>query len=1761
MQAGGLVAFTEQDVQSGGSTPRRSRVSSIFQQKTIKPDDIDAEFLKHVQFAAQRSLPTPAALADPVSALDVQPGLSAPETVSGIAAASSSSMLVMTEPVAIEEFTLDKIEQSIADIEAELGWTSEGAAAKSIVSIAPTSEDNVTSTAAPSGIRSTAHASRVLAAPQAAAAGTPHALPELPHPIRLSFMGELTSPEPSRRASQAASSAAAAATIAKPESGNSLSVMPSSIAVADTKKEAVADSNSAAEQPTILSFAESSLQEMPRLSLEGSPQLDHSLREANLGSLSSRSLDASKRQLTSLHSMQSKPSQEASKKRAVRHSASGKIAVPGPSGSYSSRYANRQLSGKASPLPSESGLSSGKRSLVTSPTASVHGGQGIPAHLAGRLSGGRPATAAGADDRPGQTLAGAAATLSGKMHARPSSPEGAGWHLATGDGLPFSPRGSLVASSGGSKTLRPITSQQEALFDAEGNMLPRHEGHNLEAEGVQLHTAQPMAKPAAAADAAKLKAKAQSKLGAKQGMDTGSAPQQDLINAKMAEKDARHKPKHGMLSIVMFPCICMRPRTTSAEDPYLHGSLRQRYADKEVASPPQMASLSSKGMLASKSTLKQKQLGSALVTDPSNAGWDLGTHVHQADAAGTDSSEVELREAEDGQSEEQTGKSLQGAISLAPKRGGFADAKEAHGSLQETFLMEDVISPDASFTSQRSTKSMVPGTEALAMSESESHADTQSRLRTQTRSQSHEDEAEGAASSAAAAEGNQEVSPVAAREADASGGGPTLEWGAGTRDSACSKSTTQRRKEWEAPEVGTPNEVSQSLEDMMLQRFPDLQALLVQSSFTNKSAPWRPIKSGHTSHAASRSTSLGVSREASFTHSRPESRTGRLPLSHLGDTAIQAAPVGEPFQAGAAGSGRTVMLDNGRMANQTAQHRRVHDEEEGSDDRGMMPLVEAAALGASSPGAVVRVPTSTTLSQADQIALRYQHQASNVQFQLQQTMGGSAAAPTSGRSASKSPARRSPTKHRPFHLSDSPWKSSSSDTAPVGNSQTLPAANWQSASPRKGRSPSRTKGLSAKGASPVKKQAERRSHQTERQSPAAGVGTSRAAYNPGVMSFGSYGGVAFSSFAPAMPAGMVETDDAAADVDEEDWADESGKWGELTRTTPAAISNPAVVTAGPPALAAALQGPQPKQSSISLAAITADAAEEEESEAVDVLPDQASGGSGVGGAGGKEGLHVPGTEASRSYLSLLESLAQEGEFGSPGNSDFEPSPTAARMPKQQQPWRERQSQGRKDEASSSRVQHSEAAAAEPVNAEVSHALSDISDLNFGDDAVEALLPDEASDAHMHANAADHQSQLPALSSYHWLPPSTQADDIQTGGAMPEPAEQPSALALALVALAATAARKQSAQQAQQQPLQQSVFAAAAAEASPAEDQVSLSSASSGDVLADAAAAAAAAGLPRLREAPPPQQPEATSAADQSSQASGRPVSNHPGAAQADEAEFESQSAQQAQQEGKSQRESASGDWPGPASSAPSWSGVADNAHGIGQFQAKHNINYVGKSARRPKSDILGGDAYLQVATPPPKVGRLQGFISKLRRGGSKAEEESDLSRPASIAGPRPLDSEAEFVPATKSGTWMPKAFSRSGSDSAALPSSPAAPQGRTRFADEPTLASQAAQPDLKEEQDVPLPSRQAPPETFTALPSLPVPGPIAADPLLPAASATSASKTSQVSAAAPASRGGSKGMKASGLLVVRQEMSQGRQMQQSSNGSGSDDEISEMSVE
>jgi len=177
-----------------------------------------------------------------------------------------------------------------------------------------------------------------------------------------------------------------------------------------------------------------------------------------------------------------------------------------------------------------------------------------------------------------------------------------------------------------------------------------------------------------------------------------------------------------------------------------------------------------------------------------------------------------------------------------------------------------------------------------------------------------------------------------------------------------------------------------------------------------------------------------------------------------------------------------------------------------------------------------------------------------VQFQLQQTVGGSGgAAPTLGRSTSRPPSRRSPTKHRTFQLSDSPWKSLPAGVAPLGQSQAMPSASGLPASPRKSRTPSKSpirtarsekvasspdrqpigspKGAKAaptKGNSPLKRPAERQSSNAEGQS---GEG-SQGRHSPDVMSFGSYGGVAFSSFAPAVPAGTSDATGMAAEDDE-----------------------------------------------------------------------------------------------------------------------------------------------------------------------------------------------------------------------------------------------------------------------------------------------------------------------------------------------------------------------------------------------------------------------------------------------------------------------------------------------------------------------------------------------------------------------------------------------------------------------------------------------------
>ena len=165
-----------------------------------------------------------------------------------------------------------------------------------------------------------------------------------------------------------------------------------------------------------------------------------------------------------------------------------------------------------------------------------------------------------------------------------------------------------------------------------------------------------------------------------------------------------------------------------------------------------------------------------------------------------------------------------------------------------------------------------------------------------------------------------------------------------------------------------------------------------------------------------------------------------------------------------------------------------------------------------------------------------------VQFQLQQAMGSSgglAVIPT-GLSGPKSPTRRSPTKHKPFHLSDSPWKRDSTQLGQSGKAPLAAAqAASQAASPRRGRSASKSPIRTArsqkvaaslekqpmsskgrpKGATSGTRQAER---QPERQtsSPANGQGGAAGVGSPGLMSFGTYGGVAFSSFTPEVPSGL-----------------------------------------------------------------------------------------------------------------------------------------------------------------------------------------------------------------------------------------------------------------------------------------------------------------------------------------------------------------------------------------------------------------------------------------------------------------------------------------------------------------------------------------------------------------------------------------------------------------------------------------------------------------
>ena len=745
-------------------------MSSIFQQKTIKQDDIDTDFLKHVAFAALRGSPSPSATeansvyhhADEAAINKVEPAaLPAAAQLTD----TDSSPLADMQPADPGEFTLAKIEQSIAEIEAELGWTSDSAAVS-----AATSTTNVgKSPVAPPSILSSSHTGRphatsisstgnaaahvtcswdhrtlhfpprkwyVLRSCQKyqhiqqltscmcllictiimvhASVGPPNATP--PQGKRLSFLGEVAGSDSSRVTTQNPNLAGG-----RTGSRNRAAMQPaadvgradSGVGLAEPRSTTLADNtvplNAAGSMPTLaeearqplfnsLSEADpaapssqplqgraskprlSSMQESSSESLEGSALRQQVISpEASL----SQSLEnsASKRQLTSVHSMQSDTAHDGSKKRIARHSLSGKLTAPPgalvSSSTYSSRYATKQLSGKASPSSTDGALSP-RRSLLASPAASVHGGLPATLQLPNKPGSSKPTKG---DDWSGATLAGAAAVL--KSHTRPSSIDSAGWHLATGDGLPFSPRGSLVASSGGSRTLRPIASQQEALFDAEGNMLPQPDGQPQQAE--------PAAQTDSKADQVALVSAAGAELSItdKQKLqNSGPDSKTRLTSADTAAAGslpAKQKPpaKHGMLSMVMFPCFCLRPRTTSAEDPYPQGSLRQRFAAKGAAAAaagPQPA-LGSKSGPVSGSALKQKQPSDSVGSDTGASDWDLGTEVHRAGAA--DAADVHLSEKAVQEEEAQDSRSLQGAISLAPRRTGLAAQQPQQAALQQ----------------------------------------------------------------------------------------------------------------------------------------------------------------------------------------------------------------------------------------------------------------------------------------------------------------------------------------------------------------------------------------------------------------------------------------------------------------------------------------------------------------------------------------------------------------------------------------------------------------------------------------------------------------------------------------------------------------------------------------------------------------------------------------------------------------------------------------------------------------------------------------------------------------------------------------------------------------------------------------------------------------------------------------------------------------------------------------------------------------------
>lgn len=304
---------------------------------------------------------------------------------------------------------------------------------------------------------------------------------------------------------------------------------------------------------------------------------------------------------------------------------------------------------------------------------------------------------------------------------------------------------------------------QEALFDAEGNLLPR--------EDTARKQLLPESRPQAATTFASSQHNiAHSTLEGKNQAGKASTTGSQTVNAAGSSKE---QSKKGMLQLA---CFCFRPRTRSADDPYPQGSLRDRFAAKSTAAGSaakadapvtaasnkasdafsnavsskaanadsnRAAAISSKAGLGASGEMGLKGTG-GLPAEGGAAGglargetassdWDLKAEQQQTEAAVAAS----MQDCEAGSTEVQSSIEalLQGAISLAPKHGITAacsssdddateEADHATSSKEGMLCVGSVVYTCSMYTAQYAFKdvhSMSWGTTVVACGKGVQH--------------------------------------------------------------------------------------------------------------------------------------------------------------------------------------------------------------------------------------------------------------------------------------------------------------------------------------------------------------------------------------------------------------------------------------------------------------------------------------------------------------------------------------------------------------------------------------------------------------------------------------------------------------------------------------------------------------------------------------------------------------------------------------------------------------------------------------------------------------------------------------------------------------------------------------------------------------------------------------------------------------------------------------------------------------------------------